>query len=119
MMEIAFGINFGSVDDLKDSRSGHHDHEHDAAGNCQKPSSTSSQPKAGAPPPPPPPPQDDEDEEAREVQRRKAEAIKQKEAGNEAYKQKNFSVAIDCYNKAMELDNSDISFLTNRSDAEV
>ena len=109
-MELAFGLKFGSAEDVMGNS--HGDHKRDAEENSPKPSGSShAKPEA---PPPPPPPEEPEDDEAREVKRRKAEAIKQKEAGNEAYKKKDFTVAIECYNKAMELDATDISFLTNR-----
>ncbi|XP_010264197.1 PREDICTED: hsp70-Hsp90 organizing protein 3-like [Nelumbo nucifera] len=53
-----------------------------------------------------------EEEEAKE---RKAQALKEKEAGNAAYKKKDFETAIQHYTKAMELDDEDISFITNRA----
>ncbi|PIN25382.1 Molecular co-chaperone STI1 [Handroanthus impetiginosus] len=46
---------------------------------------------------------------------RKAQAQKEKEAGNAAYKKKDFEIAIQHYSKAIELDDEDISFLTNRT----
>lgn len=54
-------------------------------------------------------------EEEREAKERKAQAQKEKEAGNAAYKKKNFDTAIEHYTKAIELDDEDISFLTNRA----
>lgn len=54
-------------------------------------------------------------EEEREVKERKAQAQKEKEAGNAAYKKKDFEPAIQHYSKAIELDDEDISFLTNRA----
>ncbi|KAH7863951.1 hypothetical protein Vadar_023927 [Vaccinium darrowii] len=54
-------------------------------------------------------------EEERERRERKAMAQKEKEAGNAAYKKKDFDTAIDHYSKAIELDDEDISFLTNRA----
>lgn len=42
-------------------------------------------------------------------------AIKEKELGNEFYKQKKFEEALTHYNKAIELDNSNISFYMNRA----
>ncbi|GAB2274116.1 Hsp70-Hsp90 organizing protein 2 [Dionaea muscipula] len=54
----------------------------------------------------------DDDKEAK---LRKAEAQKEKEAGNAAYKKKDFDTAIGHYTKAIELDDEDISFWTNRA----
>ena len=44
----------------------------------------------------------------------KQKAVREKELGNAAYKAKNFDEAIQHYDAAIELDDSDISFLTNR-----
>ncbi|TKY70855.1 Hsp70-Hsp90 organizing protein 1 [Spatholobus suberectus] len=54
-------------------------------------------------------------EEDRDAKQRKAEAQKEKEAGNAAYKKKDFDTAIQHYTKALELDDEDISYLTNRA----
>ncbi|GFS29347.1 stress-inducible protein [Actinidia rufa] len=54
-------------------------------------------------------------EEEREARDRKKEAHKEKEKGNAAYKKKDFEAAIQHYTKAIELDDKDISFLTNRA----
>ncbi|KAF0893729.1 hypothetical protein E2562_029404 [Oryza meyeriana var. granulata] len=54
-------------------------------------------------------------EEEKERKERKAAAQKEKEAGNAAYKKKDFETAIQHYTKAMELDDEDISYLTNRA----
>ncbi|XP_060207271.1 hsp70-Hsp90 organizing protein 2 [Lycium barbarum] len=54
-------------------------------------------------------------EEEKEIRERKAKAQKEKEAGNGAYKKKDFETAIQHYSKAMELDDEDISFITNRA----
>ncbi|CAN1333297.1 Hsp70-Hsp90 organizing protein 2 [Linum perenne] len=45
----------------------------------------------------------------------KAQALKEKELGNAAYKKKDFETAIAHYTKAIELYDEDISFLTNRA----
>ncbi|KAI3468895.1 hypothetical protein Pfo_025558 [Paulownia fortunei] len=54
-------------------------------------------------------------EEEKEKKDRKALAQKEKEAGNAAYKKKDFETAIQHYSKAIDLDDEDISFLTNRA----
>lgn len=54
-------------------------------------------------------------EEEKETKEKKAQAQKEKETGNAAYKKKDFETAIAHYSKATELDDSDISFLTNRA----
>lgn len=41
------------------------------------------------------------------------QALAEKEKGNAAYKKKNFPVAIEHYNKAVELDPTDMTYLTN------
>ncbi|KAG5061421.1 Hsp70-Hsp90 organizing protein 1 [Glycine soja] len=53
--------------------------------------------------------------EEKDAKQKKAEALKEKEAGNAAYKKKDFDTAIQHYTKALELDDEDISYLTNRA----
>ncbi|KAK4769618.1 hypothetical protein SAY86_027768 [Trapa natans] len=53
--------------------------------------------------------------EEKEAKERKTQALKEKEAGNASYKKKDFETAIQHYTKAIELDDEDISFLTNRA----
>ncbi|PIA50108.1 hypothetical protein AQUCO_01300684v1 [Aquilegia coerulea] len=76
------------------------------------------QPKKEVPvkkqPEPEPEPMDIPDEE-KEAKERKAHAQKEKELGNAAYKKKDFDTAIEHYSKAIELDDTDISFITNRA----
>ena len=52
--------------------------------------------------------------DAKQAAAQKAEAKAEKEAGNAAYKKRQFDEAIQHYNRALELDDGDISFLTNR-----
>ena len=47
--------------------------------------------------------------------RRNKSSLKEKDAGNAAYKKKDFDTAIQHYTKALELDDEDISYLTNRA----
>ncbi|KAK4486404.1 hypothetical protein RD792_009078 [Penstemon davidsonii] len=63
---------------------------------------------------PEPEPMDVSSEE-KEKKERKVQAQKEKEAGNAAYKKKEFETAIQHYSKAIELDDEDVSFLTNRA----
>ncbi|KAH6818098.1 stress-inducible protein [Perilla frutescens var. frutescens] len=66
-------------------------------------------------PEPEPEPMEVIDDEEKERKERKAQAQKEKEAGNAAYKKKDFETAIQHYSKAVDLDDEDISFLTNRA----
>ncbi|KAL8144433.1 hypothetical protein V2J09_017465 [Rumex salicifolius] len=66
-------------------------------------------------PEPEPEPMEEYTEGEREIKERKAMAQKEKEAGNAAYKKKDFDNAIAHYSKAIELNDEDISFLTNRA----
>lgn len=80
------------------------------------PSPSPSERKRAAEPEPEPQPEPMEvPEEEREAKQRKADAQKAKEAGNAAYKKKDFETAIEHYSKALELDDEDISYLTNRA----
>jgi stress-induced-phosphoprotein 1 len=54
------------------------------------------------------------DESAKAAAARKAEAKAEKEAGNAAYKKRQFDEAIQHYDRALDLDDGDISYLTNR-----
>ncbi|CAN6460912.1 unnamed protein product [Victoria cruziana] len=54
-------------------------------------------------------------EDEKGMKDRKEEAQREKEAGNAAYKKKEFEKAVHHYTRAMELDDQDISYLTNRA----
>lgn len=78
---------------------------------------------APEPPAPPPPAAETETEEERaakaEAARLKAQAAALKEQGNAHYKSKKFAEAIEAYSKALELDPSDVTLLTNRAAAKL
>ena len=59
-------------------------------------------------------PETEEQRESKAKAQRKQEALQAKEQGNAAYKAKKFDEAISHYDKAFELYDEDISFLTNR-----
>ncbi|KAJ4800348.1 Hsp70-Hsp90 organizing protein 1 [Rhynchospora pubera] len=69
--------------------------------------------KAPEPEPEPEPMEVTDEEKA--AKEKKAEAQKEKEKGNAAYKKKDFETAIAHYTKAMELDDEDVSYITNRA----
>ncbi|GJN26878.1 hypothetical protein PR202_gb14844 [Eleusine coracana subsp. coracana] len=96
--------------------------------NLSTPNNGASEPAAQSTPPPPkqqpeakaresePEPEPMEiTEDEKEGKERKAAAQKEKEAGNAAYKKKDFETAIQHYTKAMELDDEDVSYITNRA----
>lgn len=62
-----------------------------------------------------PEPEPEQDSEEKQKERRKADAQQAKEQGNAAYKARKFDEAISHYDKAYELYDEDISFLTNRA----
>lgn len=73
------------------------------------------QSKPSQPPAPEAKMQEAEPEPSSSESEEKKLAIKSKQEGNDAYKSRNFDKAIEAYQKAWELDNSDISYLTNLS----
>ena len=56
----------------------------------------------------------DVSEEEKDAKARKAAAAAEKTKGNEAYKAKRFEEALQHYDAAVALDDTDISFLTNK-----
>ena len=43
------------------------------------------------------------------------QAVEEKEKGNAAYKKKDFAVALEHYDKAIELDPANVTFITNKA----
>ncbi|OIW10821.1 hypothetical protein TanjilG_27767 [Lupinus angustifolius] len=92
----------------------------DAEAEASSPSPSQSERKRAAEPEPVPEPEPQPEpmeipDEEKEAKEKKAQAQKEKEAGNAAYKKKDFDTAIQHYSKALELDDEDISYLTNRA----
>ena len=74
-------------------------------------------PRATPAPPPPPPPKapEPEPEPEPELASEKKAALEEKAKGNAAYKAKDFETALKHYDAAIALDDTDISFLTNKA----
>jgi len=66
-------------------------------------------------PNPPPKKQEPKPEPTPELPENEKEALKEKDLGNAAYKNKNFDIALAHYDKAFELNPKNITFLTNKS----
>jgi stress-induced-phosphoprotein 1 len=62
-----------------------------------------------------PEPEPEPEPEFGEEKQKKLKAQKEKELGNAAYKKKDFETAIQHYSTAMEIDDEDISYITNRA----
>lgn len=84
-----------------------------SASGAAPPPEASSRP--GSAPAPAPQPEEPEGED--EVAAARRAALAEKEAGNAAYKARDFDTAIAKYSRAIELDDSDVSFLSNRAAA--
>lgn len=77
------------------------------------PSASTSKPSAPTPDVKMAEPESESDEEPDEEAQAKAEALKEKEAGNAAYKKRDFADAESHFTKAWDLWPKDITFLTN------
>lgn len=114
-LELAFGFKFSAGPEPESAKPAAEEHSGD--GCCAPGQSCASKAEpAPAPAPKPKAPEPAPKEpEPMQVDGNRAAALKEKEAGNAAYKKRDFDTAIGHYNKAIELDDTDISFLTNRS----
>uniref|UniRef100_H3BB41 Stress-induced-phosphoprotein 1 n=1 Tax=Latimeria chalumnae TaxID=7897 RepID=H3BB41_LATCH len=72
-----------------------------------------------APPPPPPQPKKESKPEPMEEDlpenKKQVKALKEKELGNDAYKKKDFDSAVQHYDKAMEFDPTNMTYITNKA----
>ncbi|KAI9291325.1 hypothetical protein K502DRAFT_326341 [Neoconidiobolus thromboides FSU 785] len=81
------------------------------AGEAPRPSAPKEEPKKQ----PEPEPVVEEVKELTEEDIKKNEALKEKDLGSQAYKKRDFAQALTHFNNAFELDNTNITILTNKT----
>ncbi|MEW5317367.1 MAG: hypothetical protein WDW38_008669 [Sanguina aurantia] len=115
LLEVAFGMKMSTGDEFsKDQAMGEAGDEEGGEEESSMPTPAAAY-KPSPPSRPQPPPEPEVSDEERQAIESKAEAAKQKELGNAAYKSKDFETAVGHYNRALDLFDGDISYLTNRA----
>ncbi|KAK9807977.1 hypothetical protein WJX73_009842 [Symbiochloris irregularis] len=114
-LQVGLGINMMSGDDFQKEQ----EQEQQGNGTASHPPTRSSQPKRQPEPAPAPAPREEErvEENSEEIEARqqKERAAEEKTKGNAAYKARRFEEAIGHYDKAYDLNDTDISSITNRA----
>jgi stress-induced-phosphoprotein 1 len=105
VLSVAMGVRVMSGDDAEKEFAGNH--EADSKPTRSAPEPTKSTPKAPEKAPEP------------ELTEDRKRALAEKELGNAAYKARKFEEAIAHYNKAVDFDPEDVSFLNNRAAAKL
>lgn len=110
VLEVAFGLKFASGADA-----GPEDDSTNPAPAAKAEVPKPAQPAHTEAPAAAPKDEPMEDVDDSDEAQKKKQALQEKELGNECYKKKDFANAIEHYNKALELYDQDVSFLTNRA----
>lgn len=114
-LEVAMGVTMATKEEMEEQgASGDKENDSGAGQQRQQQSEESSKAQPMEAEPTPAEPEPELDPEEKETKEKLAAAMKEKEAGNAAYKSKKFDEALRHYNAALDL-TFDLSFVTNRA----